>query len=71
MLGDACAAAGLGDFEVELLLADSTRLTGTPSPQPADGVAVDETGYASELRIDGTTVELEEVTAFSICFPEV
>lgn len=69
MLGDACAAAALAGFDVELGLVDGTRLSGVPSAQPTIGEQVDETGYASRLRVDGVDMPVENVTAYTIRSP--
>lgn len=71
MLGDACVAAGSADIPVELTLEGGTHLLGTPSPQPASegNPPVDETGYASLLRINGATTRLEEIVEFTIRTP--
>lgn len=69
MLGDACAAAGLAGFEVELGLIDGTHLSGQPFPQSTSGDQGDETGYASRLRIDGVDMDVENVTEYTIRSP--
>lgn len=70
MLGDACVAAGLASMPVELLLSDGSRVSGTPSPRPADGSpAVDDTGYSSLLLIDGASTQMEDVVEFVVRTP--
>jgi hypothetical protein len=71
MLGDACAAAGLADLSVRMVLGDGRRVAGTPSPQVADGrrPPVDETGYSALLRVDGEAIRLDDVVEFAIRSP--
>lgn len=69
MLGDACAAAALAGFEVELGLVDGTRLSGMPSAQPTTEDRVGETGYASRLRVNGVDMPVENVTEYTIRSP--
>ncbi len=71
MLGDACVAASLASIPVEVLLSDGSRITGTPSPQPASAASPpgDETGYSSLLLINGVSAEVEDVVGFAIRSP--
>ncbi len=70
MVGDACTSAGLASIPVQLTFRDGTRVTGTPSPEPAsDETDTDETGYVNQLRIDGSTVVLDAVVQFAITSP--
>jgi hypothetical protein len=71
MLGDACGAAGVGGIPVELALRDGTRVTGTPSPQPAVEAEseVGSTGYADSLRIDDVWLSMRDVVEFVIRTP--
>jgi hypothetical protein len=70
MLGDACTAAGVAAISVELVLSDGTRMSGTPSPQLANGAEpVADTGYSSLLLIDGLSTRLEDVVEFIVRTP--
>ena len=71
MLGDVCVAAGVAGITVELLLSDGRRVTGIPSPQPADNDSrpVSDTGYSSLLLMDGAPTQLEDVVEFLIHSP--
>lgn len=71
LTGDACVAAGLANIDVELLLADGTTTTGVPSPLSRDEGhgALDQTGYANQLSLDGHGVLLEDIVGFVIRSP--
>ena len=70
MLGDAATAAGVASIPVRLFLRNGRNLTGMPSPEGAAVRGeVDETGYAKGLLLNGTEVQLDQVTGFSIYSP--
>ena len=70
MLGDAAMAAGVASIPVELFLRNGRNISGTPSLEAAGDLReIDETGYAKELLLNGTEVELDEVTGFLIHSP--
>ncbi len=74
MLGDTCASAGLASLPISLVLIDGSRVSGTPSPQPtvdeADD-ALEQTGYANRLLINGASVAIDEVVAFAVRSPNL
>lgn len=52
------------------MLADGSTTRGIPAPHAEDGSdEVDQTGYANRMLIDGSTIALNSVVAFSIRTP--
>lgn len=74
MLGDTCASAGLASLPISLVLMDGRRVSGTPSPQPTVDEAADaleQTGYANRLLINGESVAIDEVVEFAVRSPHL
>lgn len=71
MTGDTCAAAGLANLVVEIMLANGTVRSGVPSPRSSEDEdsALDETGYSNLLLVDGGLIRLEDVVGFAVHSP--
>ena len=71
MIGDMCAAAGVANITVEVMLADGTTASGVPSPRFSGNAdsTLRETGYSNLLRLDDEWIHLETVVGFVVRTP--
>ena len=70
-VADACQSAATASLAVDLLLSSGQRIAGVPASVPAGfgDRQVDDTGYADEVAINGTTVALQDIVACTILAP--
>jgi hypothetical protein len=68
LVADACGAAALSGLPVELKTSSGETIVGVPCPpDEAEGAdAVDDTGYAPDLRIGDRYVRLEGITSITV-----
>ena len=63
-VGDSCLQAHMGKLNVSVKTRDGTVHTGVPAARPVpdqDPDAIDSTGYADDVVINGTHIKLSEV----------
>lgn len=69
MTGDVCAAAGLANLDVEILLASGATTSGVPSSISGTNTELDQTGYSNRLFVNGEPVALDDVVGFIVRTP--
>lgn len=71
LLGDAYVGAELGDLRIEVQTVQGARIGGAPqapsAAHPADGI--DDSDYASTIRIDNVEIPLRDVVSFTVTAP--
>jgi hypothetical protein len=72
-IGQACAAAELASFQLEVVTADGRVVTGLVGAlRSAEGeIELDQTGLQRTVRIDGALVNLDEIVACTLHVPHV
>jgi hypothetical protein len=72
-IGQACAAAELARFQLEVITADGRVVVGlVGSLRTAEGdFELDQTGLQRTVRIDGALVNLDEIVACTLHLPDV
>jgi hypothetical protein len=72
-VGQACAAAELARFQLEVVTADGQVVVGlVGAPRTAEGeVELDQTGLQRTVRIDGALVNLDEIVACTLHVPDI
>jgi hypothetical protein len=72
-VGQACAAAELASFQLEVITADGRVVVGLVGAlRTAEGdFELDQTGLQRTVRIDGALVNLDEIVACTLHLPDV